>query len=395
MFSSSVRRAALQAPQIPFPSLSSVAPRAAASQALSHRSHQRRCSSSKPSSPADGSNGISSGQSVPPGTVQAGAEGEKKKSADFSKANKAADGSKSAAEGRAAPAETRSQSEKKSAAPAEKKTATRNPRRKNASKTEIKNEAMRNLPSVPSTQHVAPSQISVASFFSLHRPISLTMGVPKKVTDQQFEAIFKSRLSTNARPSEVISTLSSTVENLSAASNGLKRSSVGQQAQWNAETDELRAAITSESYRKAEAQHLDQNPSESDFQFPQHILTGRYQPFTPPPPPVPMNTAESLAAGAEAAEALEPQQKTYTAVLTIEESTNENGEVTYMAHSSPFVEEPPMPTRFLGRMKIRQERYEEYRDQRSEENRMETLSVKRQRKLKMASNPVQDPQKSS
>lgn len=55
MFSSSVRRVASTAPSVPIaPSLSCAAPRTAT---VSYRSHQRRLSSSKPSSPADGSEG--------------------------------------------------------------------------------------------------------------------------------------------------------------------------------------------------------------------------------------------------------------------------------------------------------------------------------------------------
>jgi hypothetical protein len=151
------------------------------------------------------------------------------------------------------------------------------------------------------------------------------------------------------------------------------------QSQWNAETDELRAAITAESYRKAETQHLDAPPMETAMDFPRHILSGKYQPFSPPAAPVPMDTAESLAAGAEAADSQEPQHRTYTSILTLEESTDENGEVTYVAHSSPFQEDPPAPTRFYERMQIRQERSRE----RAEGNGMWAISVKRQRKLKM------------
>ena len=149
------------------------------------------------------------------------------------------------------------------------------------------------------------------------------------------------------KPSEVISTLSDTLESLDAATGAVKQ--VGsQREQWNAETDELRAAITAESYRKQETQHLDSPPADSAMIFSRHILSGRYQPFSPPPAPMPMDTAESLAAGAEAAEALEPQHRTYTAVLTIEESTDEHGEVTYMAHSSPLVQKDPpaVPSRY-------------------------------------------------
>jgi hypothetical protein len=97
-----------------------------------------------------------------------------------------------------------------------------------------------------------------------------------------------------------------------------------------------------------------------------------------------MNTADSLAAGSEAAEAQEPQHRTYTAVLTIEESTDENGEVTYMAHSTPLVQRDPpaTPARypFLERMNIRQE---QYRERREEHGIYQAISVKRQRKLKM------------
>jgi len=155
----------------------------------------------------------------------------------------------------------------------------------------------------------------------------------------------------------------------------MKSFSLGpQQQQWNPETDELRAAITAESYKRAEAQQAQQ---EDTMEFPHHILSGRYQPFHPPPSPVPMNTTDSLAAGAEAAETHEPQHRIYTAVLTMEEFTDENGEVTYSAHSSPLQENPPM--RFLGRMQIRQERSRE----RAAGIGMWAISVKRQRKLKM------------
>jgi hypothetical protein len=92
------------------------------------------------------------------------------------------------------------------------------------------------------------------------------------------------------------------------------------------------------------------------------------------------------------------QHRTYKAVLTISESTNAAGEVTYMAHSSPLIadiDEPEpssadiqephnLPTNFRNRMNIRQERYEEFLHRRGEEDAaVWAISVKRQRKLKM------------
>jgi hypothetical protein len=208
--------------------------------------------------------------------------------------------------------------------------------------------------------------------------MSPTNSFPKTVTEDAFAAIFTPRVRSN-KPTEVIDTLSNALKTLDDVTGKLHKTKL--QDQWNEETDEVRAAITAESYRRAEVEALDNTPE--DMNFPRHILSTKYRPFQPPPAPVPMNTAESLAAEAEVAEdALEPQHRTYTAVLTIEESTDANGDVTYMAHSSPLVaEEPPAtPTRFLERMQIRQERY---REQRSEENDMLAISVKRIRKLKM------------
>jgi hypothetical protein len=203
------------------------------------------------------------------------------------------------------------------------------------------------------------------------------MNFPKTVTDDAFAAIFTPRTKVNMKPAEVISTLSSTVQNIESVTGNLKELNLGnQQAQWNAETDELRASITAESYRKAEAQHLDNPPLEAAMEFPSHILSGTYQPFNPPPAPLPMDTAESLAAGAEAAASQEPHHRTYTSILTIQESTDVHGEVTYVAHSSPLQEGP---TRFSNRMQIRQERFRD----RIEGNGMLAISVKRQRKLKM------------
>lgn len=113
MFSSSVRRAAFTAPPTPIASsfhLSSIAPRtAASSQVFSYR--QRRYSSSKPSSPADGSSGINE-IAAAPGKSKNKTDGEKKskkKGKDTTAANSSAKG---------------------------------------------RDESMRHLPSVPSTQHI-------------------------------------------------------------------------------------------------------------------------------------------------------------------------------------------------------------------------------------------------
>jgi hypothetical protein len=371
MISSSARRVAcsVQPTQI-IGCVNSVAYRTVATQTLSYRrSHQRRSSSSKPSSPANGPKGISEGQAVP-----------------------------------AAPAQARQDGNKKPAARASR----RKPKDVAANCTvKARDEAMQNLPSVPSTHHVKSKgmndsiesislavltflpEIAASAFFSLYRPISVTSCFPKATSEEAFAAIFAPRTRENTRSSDVVSALSSTVNKLELAA---------QQERWNAEADELRVAITAESHHaEGETRHLDQSLADSQIPFPQHILSGNYRPFNPPPPPQPMTDEQMLSP--ETAPNGHPQHRTYKAVLTISESTNAAGEVTYMAHSSPLIadiEEPELsssadiqdphspPTNFRERMNIRQERYDEFLHRRGEEDAaVWAISVKRQRKLKM------------
>jgi hypothetical protein len=369
MISSSARRVtySIQPSQI-INCVNSAAYRTVATQTLSYRrSHQRRASSSKPSSPANGPKGISEGQTLPAG-----------------------------------PAQTRQDGDKKSGA----RTSRRKAKDVAANCTvKARDEATQNLPSVPSTHHVKSKgvnraiesnifavltlqlEIAASAFFSLYRPISVTSSFPKAISEEAFAAIFTPRTKANTRPSDVISTLSSTVHKLESAA---------QQERWNAETDELRVAITAESQQaEGETRHLGQSLAESPIPFPQHILSGDYRPFNPPPPPQPMSDDQILAEEPISG----PGQRTYRAYLTVTESTNAAGEVTYMAHSTPLIadiEEPEhdssadiqepnsLPTNFRERMNIRQERYEEFLHRRGEEDAaVWAISVKRQRKLKM------------
>lgn len=125
-----------------------------------------------------------------------------------------------------------------------------------------------------------------------------------------------------------------------------------------------------------------------------NAMSGAFLPFRPPPMPRAPGTHKGSAdqAYADAALAAEirdqrdQQKRVYRAVFTIEESLDSHGEVKILAHSPELIEEPqqegsgaaamavgtaaPEPRTFLGRMALRQMRYE-------------AISVKRQRKLKM------------
>ncbi|EKD18414.1 mitochondrial 37S ribosomal protein mS38 [Drepanopeziza brunnea f. sp. 'multigermtubi'] len=339
MFSSSLRRVARAVSQPPTASFlpSSAAPPAVSSHILSY--HSRRHSSSNPSRPADGSSGINEIAAAP-----AKSKRSKKVAKDVAK--------DATVKGR--------------------------------------DEAYAHLPSVPSTHHIAPMQISASAFFALHRPMSLTQSIPRIVTDAAFASIFTAKTKAN-KSSQFIPLISEdhdNYHNLAMSSRGIGEVKIEvHEEKWNQETDDVRAGITPESYRQlsAETTNLDPTAEDSSVNFPKHLLVGRYKPFHPPAPPTPQNTPESLAAGAEAAQEIQaelPQPRIYTAMLTIEESTDANGDVTYMAHSSPLIEDAPKagPQKFLERMKQRQE---QYRIQRSEETDMLAISVKRQRKLKM------------
>jgi len=125
MFSSSVRRVAFTTPQIPIASLASSVPRAASH--ATYRSHQRRFSSSKPSSPADGSKGVAKGQAIAGASpVEGPTEGK-------------AGGNKSEPGDKQAQAE-----DKKSQRAGKRKIST----------TKGRDKIVQNLPSVPSTHHI-------------------------------------------------------------------------------------------------------------------------------------------------------------------------------------------------------------------------------------------------
>jgi Mitochondrial domain of unknown function (DUF1713) len=225
--------------------------------------------------------------------------------------------------------------------------------------------------------------VAVSAFFSLYRPISVTSAVPTVGTNSTFDTIFHSRNKSPVKPSQVISTLSSAVDSLEAAHQQ------GEAYEHSAEHDlhNATAAASVTNNESAEAvRHLDGVPNNSPLQFPGDLLSGRFRPFNPPPPPTPITPIKPT----HSEEIRSPERKSYSTVLTILESTLPNGSKAYNVTTSPIVttgsehttEAVPSPVRFLGRMLERQERWEEYRSGRDGDG-MWTISVKRQRKLKM------------
>lgn len=136
-------------------------------------------------------------------------------------------------------------------------------------------------------------------------------------------------------------------------------------------------------------------------------LIAQFRPFQPPPPPVAFEdettqkrrsvTKKATGQSTRRSQRHSPQ-KSWSTTITVTESTEMDGTRTYTASSSPMVEIPlpssdiQDPSRayqiqqpFLERMRVRQQRWMEYRQDRATQRQgdMQLISVKRQRKLKM------------
>ncbi|ORY57227.1 uncharacterized protein BCR38DRAFT_449950 [Pseudomassariella vexata] len=221
------------------------------------------------------------------------------------------------------------------------------------------------LPSVPSTQHVPMKAVALSSFFSLHRPMSVTQDCPKTVSDDAFAQIFASRTKGN-KPSDVMATISRTIDDLEQPQNDFNQPTQNEANDANMHKIDVRNA----------------DGSESSMYVQLNAMSGQFLPFRPPPLPQPESAVPSVETGApEAVEEAAPQHRVYKAIFTLEETTDTNGEVRILAHSPTLIEEEDFtPRTFLERMALRQARREE-RNGRPEG--MVAISVKRQRKLKM------------
>lgn len=296
-----------------------------------------------------------------------------------------------------------------------------------------RDEKFSNPPAVPSTQHlhlagawpisasamtlksaqilqkliVLRTDVAISSLFALHRPISVTTAFPpQSLNSSSFNSIFE------PRPQH--SRINDTVYTINNAISALEGSNARNNAGQSKEERSLRWEILQQSSSNADdasVTHLDGLPAGQSLE---NLVRG-LRPFNKPPVPVPFDEAKAaVATMAEPEETNRTQetdcditQKTFTTTLTIEESTSRNGDKTYIASASPFIEHPsgataaprrrrsslPVTTRpqqwrqpssaprMLGRRQggSEEENSEEERSERS----MLLLSVKRQRKLKM------------
>ena len=208
----------------------------------------------------------------------------------------------------------------------------------------------------------------MASFFSIHRPISVTTTVPPTSSTDAFEAIFSSKRPLKNEPEDVIFTLSSAVQNMENGPQGMAESE--EQFRTFSEQDgELRMLDGPEAKMSVEE------------------YTRRLRPFQPPPPPVPMDASAIEAAQSQNAH-VDNEFQTFSTVLTIREARGADGRKTYEAHTGPFVrsEEMDDPSSVHDEISIEapaDSTGATYMERLRNNRTMHALSTKRRRQAKM------------
>ncbi|KAK5107032.1 hypothetical protein LTR62_001921 [Meristemomyces frigidus] len=201
------------------------------------------------------------------------------------------------------------------------------------------------LPTVPGVQHLNEKDVALSSFFSRHRPISVTTTIPPPTTIESFSSIFSPRPTQDAwahgnsaerRPEDVIYTLHNTIENLE---------NHGQASQ----EDGMRWEVIQESASNSDSsvRHLDGAPGGVKIKSLEELVA-QFTPFRAPPPPEPFpaetKTVTTLkrssprsAAKKQAVASTATAQKSYQTTITILEVTAPDGQQSYSASHSPIV----------------------------------------------------------
>lgn len=209
--------------------------------------------------------------------------------------------------------------------------------------------------------------LGLSSFFSMHRPISITHSLPRVVSDDTFAEIFAARATNSAKPSssEVISTLSRAVDGLEGPMSKMSLSRPSA-----ADSDPHGDGV-----QKIDVRHPDGRESSLVVQV--KSMTGQFVPFQPPPTPEPGASVEGTAADQDADAS--PETRVYRAMFTIEETLDADGQVQVLAHSPRILGgEGGETPRYIDR--VRRVRFEDAMRRRES---MHAISVKKRRKLKM------------
>jgi len=278
----------------------------------------------------------------------------------------------------------------------------------------------------------------MSSFFSLHRPISLSRPFPNHTEQDVFDQIFEPSSSHAKDPSDVMYTLSNTIDSLENAT----QEQSGEDLHWTVVQEGPGAT-------EGGVKHLDGTPRTKTLEE----IVGHLKPYKAPPAPEPWTQAQSpsqtqrKASSHRTSQSREPD-RAYKTTIVIHETTGANGEKYFSTSTTPMVQistsdnilhqrQPPSPSSprmirapttqhqpFLTRLLTRNAQYAQtlsertYREPpsslsehtqsregeverqerqeggivisrvrreraRHEQGKMEAISVKRQRKLKM------------
>ncbi|KAK4896158.1 hypothetical protein LTR27_006015 [Elasticomyces elasticus] len=294
--------------------------------------HQRRASSSKTSCPPDDS----SSKPAPAAKAREGDEAAEVKKA-FQRLGKKS--------GSRVPRRTTG-------------TGTTLPTERGGGKRDVEKEKQVLLPSVPGLGYLSERDprardTSLSSFFSLHRPLSLTSTIPPSTTTEHFNSLFQQHNhqhsstdqwamgnSAQGRPEDVIYSLHSAIESLESSANVV--------ASTQEDSHGVRWEVLQESPSNAEhPRHLDGQPQGAMKAKTLEEVVATMRPFHAPPPPQSFVEAASannkitpaVRGSRKTASAVEGKvkTKTYQTTITVHETTAKDGRKSYSAESSPII----------------------------------------------------------
>ncbi|OAL40552.1 hypothetical protein AYO20_00288 [Fonsecaea nubica] len=188
------------------------------------------------------------------------------------------------------------------------------------------------LPAVPSLQHLNPKDVYVASFFSTHRPMSITGPVPPEASIEAIDKIFQPKPKSRSRNTsqDVIYTLASAVENLD---DHISQKQVDQASH---NTAEQKAALIKSLMQRNESpadpnrtHHLDGAPQTiqiagGNIKLVIQEMQRRFRPFNAPPVPRPISDAEINASEEQSARQAEKEEEMQAKALEVDIEQDHN-----------------------------------------------------------------------
>lgn len=166
-------------------------------------------------------------------------------------------------------------------------------------KEDPSSEWVKSLPSVPSTQHLNEKDIYVASFFSTHRPLSISGPLPPESSLEDVDKIFQVRPKSQRKAQDVIYTISSAIQNLDdQTASHQQRIQAGQHEESITQKADLIKALTrhndaATNSTDSNVHHLDGQPQNAtslhvgggNVKMVIQALARQFRPFNPPPAP--------------------------------------------------------------------------------------------------------------